>query len=81
MELLMAIALLCQTNSGISKASVAAYQLKCQQEYLQCYTKNRNNYITIGPALDEQMSEKKFLYQCVLEKDVKKVFNEKLLAE
>lgn len=63
MDLLIAIALLCQTNVGLDKRGTTATQLKCQQEYLKCY---------FGLAPAEQVTEtskvKKLLAQCVLDR-------------
>ena len=69
MDLLMAIAMLCQSQVGLSKKSVDAYQLKCQQEYLKCYLDIESKEVTTGPALSE-LKQKKFLYQCVLERKI-----------
>jgi hypothetical protein len=70
MELLMAIALLCQSQVGVSKKNVDAYQLKCQQEYLKCYMDLEQKDVTTGPAITEMAKQKKYLYQCVLERKI-----------
>ena len=70
METLMAIALLCQTQGGGLNGLKSTYnfQLRCQQEYIQCYYNKvnqpmRNNMNAVGMLQNQQ-----FLYGCVQEK-------------
>ena len=75
MDLLMAIALLCQTKGSMSGLkSTDAYQLQCQKEYLACYLGHESKDVVTVPALELQAAkEKKYLYQCVLERKTPKV--------
>lgn len=65
MELLMAIAMLCQVSAGGAVGSVlkhvrtatAEYQLDCQQTYINCVAKRRAT-----------MKEQDALEKCILEK-------------
>lgn len=59
MQLIQAIALLCQMSGGSLTKDVTApkYQTQCVQSYLNCVSKRRGT-----------MSEKSALERCILEK-------------
>ena len=59
MNLLLAIAALCQVSSDYAVSYIYKVQLKCQQEYIQCM-------VTGGDASHEVN-----LYNCVLERKIK----------
>ena len=67
MEILMAIALLCQTQGGHGLKTTYNFQLRCQQQYIQCYYNKVNqparNMNAVGMLQNQQ-----FLYGCVQEK-------------
>ena len=59
MDLLIAIAALCNTPNGMRDIyHVHQLQTKCQQHYLKCYT---------GMEKANEPEPKKYLYKCVLE--------------
>ncbi len=57
MELIQAIALLCQLSGDAFLSTVNQSQINCQQSYLNCVSKRRST-----------MSEKDALEKCILEK-------------
>lgn len=57
MELIQAIALLCQVSLSPTVKTVYQFQIQCQQSYLNCVSKRRST-----------MSEKDALEKCILEK-------------
>ena len=68
MELILAIAALCQVDAGPHLLrEVDKYQLTCQKKYIECYYGK-----TKSMSEDELKIEgKKFLYECVTERMIK----------
>lgn len=69
MDAIIAIAMLCQTTAsgyGRSLTETHQFQLKCQQDYIECY---------FGKTAirDVKQSEaQQYLYECVLERKTKR---------
>lgn len=65
MDLILAIAALCQVDAGFHLLKeVDQYQLKCQKEYVECYygkTKSLSEN-------EIKIEGKKYLYECVMER-------------
>jgi len=70
MELLTAIAMLCQTKGALSGLiSTDAYQLQCQKSYLNCYLGLASKHLMKSKEFEISATiEKKYLYKCVLER-------------
>lgn len=69
MDLLIAIAALCQVSGGLSgPAKVDNHQLACQKQYLKCYF---GRVAAEGDDISEK-TQQKFLYQCVQERKCSK---------
>lgn len=70
MDVIMAIAMLCQVNAGFRvMKSVDQYQLSCQKYYIDCYYgKERKSAELFQTPVPEP---KKFLFECISERSVR----------
>ena len=64
MDVLIAIAALCQVSSNHYHKTLDAYQLNCQKQYVECYFKGY-------PHTNTDSARQKLLKDCVLERAVK----------
>lgn len=69
MDVIMAIAMLCQVNAGFRiLKTVDQYQLECQKYYIDCYYGKEKVFSSSSKA-DPQPN--KFLYECISERKIK----------
>ena len=69
MDVLIAIAALCQVSSNHYHKTLDAYQLNCQKQYVECYFKGDLDLNT--KAVSTNSARQKLLKDCVLERAVK----------